>query len=142
MRKKKPANNNQQPQTEYSEEAARCEFGRRLSQHIQARCWNQSDLARAVGLGRDSISTYIRGNAKPEPKNLLKICEVLRVKPSDLYPGVISGMTDIEKPVLEMKLDDKDPTKAWLRVNQKMTMEQASECLTGIMAILKNKPSK
>jgi Predicted transcriptional regulator len=126
-----------------SEEAARIEFGTRLDRLIKARGWSQSELSRIVGLGRDSISTYIRGKTKPEPKNLLKICEVLKVKPEDIYPGMLPAhITDTEKPVLEMKQDDKDPSMAWLRVNQKMTLEQAGECLTSIMAIIKGKSTK
>jgi DNA-binding transcriptional regulator LsrR (DeoR family) len=36
------------------------EFGRRLYQHVMAKGWTQSELARRADLKRDSVSTYIR----------------------------------------------------------------------------------
>ena len=35
-------------------------FGRKLKELLSAKSWNQSDLAKATGMGRDSISTYIQ----------------------------------------------------------------------------------
>lgn len=132
-----------QPERGYSEREALEEFGVRLQRYTLAKGWNQSALAERTGLGRDSISKYIRGQTTPEPHNLIKLAKALDVSPGDLFPGVLCArIEDVEKPVLEMKQDAKDPTKAWLRVNQKMPLEQAGECLASIMAILKNKPTK
>ena len=39
------------------------EFGRRVYALMMEKPWTQSELARASGLGRDSISQYVRGKA-------------------------------------------------------------------------------
>ena len=43
------------------------EFGKRLYSLMVERGWQQSDLARAAGIGRDSVSTYMRGHSLPGP---------------------------------------------------------------------------
>ena len=59
----------------------RQEFGRRLTAMLVEKVWSQSDLARASGLGRDSISQYARGRSIPSPKNLSKLANALGTTP-------------------------------------------------------------
>ena len=63
------------------------EFGRRLYQQLLSQQINQSELARRSGLGRDSISQYVRGRSVPTPQNLEKIAEALQIEPDDLFPN-------------------------------------------------------
>lgn len=76
------------------------DFGVRLKERMRAKNWNQSDLARACKLGRDSISTYINGTVKPTPKNLARIANALGCSPADLMPEYPAHSS--EEAVLEM----------------------------------------
>ena len=48
---------------------------------------SQSDLARSAGVGRDSISQYVRGRSLPSPKTAAKIAKALKVDIQELYPA-------------------------------------------------------
>lgn len=118
-------------------EITKIEFGRRLQHLHLAKGWNQSDLARAAGLGRDAISTYINGRSFPEPKSLLALAEALQVDPSELLPNSVAmAMKQDAAPVLEIKQSAGHPDKVYLRVNRVVTFEQAAQ----IFSILKETP--
>lgn len=105
------------------------EFGARLKHYLKLKSWNQSDLARATGLGRDSISTYIAGTVRPTPKNLAKISQALGVQPADLMPD--TPRLDSDAPILDMtQLPD---GMVRLRIVKAVTLDQAIE----IFSILK-----
>ena len=72
------------------------EFGRRLYQQLLSQQINQSELARRSGLGRDSISQYVRGRSVPTPQNLEKIAEALQIEPDDLFPNYSAQAATIE----------------------------------------------
>lgn len=76
------------------------DFGLRLKERLRAKNWNQSDLARACKMGRDSISTYVNGAVRPTPKNLAKIANALGCTPADLLPEYTVPVSD--EPVMEM----------------------------------------
>lgn len=106
------------------------EFGRRLQALQLDKGWNQSELARACGLGRDAISTYIRGISYPEPKNLRKLAEALGVTTEQLLPNAaIRALDPDTAPMLEIKQAANHPDKVWLRVNRTVTFEQASQII-------------
>jgi transcriptional regulator with XRE-family HTH domain len=63
------------------------DLGKRISEKMHAKNWNQSDLARASGLGRDSISTYIRGMVTPTQGNLKQIADALGCSTDELLPA-------------------------------------------------------
>lgn len=105
-------------------------FGPKLKAALRAKSWNQSDLARAVGIGRDSISTYIAGTVKPTPKNLAKIASALGVSPGDLMPGAATR-PNVEEPILEMR--QQPDGSVMLHILKSVTLEQAVE----IFSILK-----
>ena len=99
------------------------DFGARIKERLKIKNWNQSDLARATGLGRDSISTYIHGTVHPTPKNLAKIAQALDCAPADLSPDI--PRQEIRDGILEMtQLPD---GKVRLRVIQAVTLDQAIE---------------
>lgn len=108
-------------------ELSKQEFGRRLNKLMLDRGWNQSDLARAAGLGRDAISTYIRGRSFPEPKSLRKLADSLGAKTEDLLPNTVAAAMDADTaPMLEIKQAAGHPDHVWVRVNRLVTLEQAA----------------
>ena len=97
------------------------EFGQNIQARLNAKNWNQSDLARATKLGRDSISTYIRGMVMPDPKNIAKLADALDCSVGDLLPERAS---DDGRAVLEIKqLADGN---VHVRINRPVSIEQAA----------------
>lgn len=111
------------------------EFGKRLFALMMEKGMNQSDLARAAKLGRDSISTYVRGRSAPSPQNLDKLCAALSVAPDELYPNYAANAAAIEEPVLQLKQVNDGTDKMWLHINMKVDAQKAIE----VMQILKSK---
>lgn len=105
------------------------EFGRRLGKLMEKHGMNQSDLARAAGLGRDAVSCYIRGKSFPEPKNLAKIAQALQTTPQEILPNVTMYALESEIPALEIKQAVGVPDKMWIRVNQLVKTDQAMRIL-------------
>jgi len=115
-------------------ELSKIEFGRRLQSLMMAREWNQSDVARKAGLGRDAISTYIRGKSFPEPKNLAKLARAFGLAAAELMPNAeIRAIEADQLPMLEIKQVSGHPDKVMLRINRTVTMEQAA----AIVALLR-----
>lgn len=116
-------------------ELTKQEFGRRLMKLMMDKKWNQSDLAREADMGRDAISTYIRGQSFPEPKNLHKLASVLGVTVEELLPNAIARAMDSDTaPMLEIRQAANHPGKVWIRVNRMVTFDQAAD----IFQVLKN----
>lgn len=111
------------------------EFGKRLYALMMQQGMNQSDLARAAKLGRDSISTYIRGRSVPTPQNLDKLCAALSVAPDELYPNYAANAAAIEESVLQIKQVNDNTDMMWLHINMKVDAATAIE----VMQILKRK---
>lgn len=103
------------------------EFGQRLQSMLLERNWNQSDLARAAGLGRDSVSTYVRGSVFPDPKNLKRIADALGVSPQQLFPSGMITKMDADVPALEIRQSASEPNKVHIRINRTVTIEQAAQ---------------
>lgn len=107
----------------------RQEFGRRLNRLMHEKEWNQSDLARAAGIGRDSVSTYVNGKVFPTPLALKKIAAALGVDREALLPNEIMSAFDDEMPAVELKQASGHPDKAWLRVNRMMSFATAAKII-------------
>lgn len=103
------------------------EFGRRLQSLLIERNWNQAELARAAGLGRDSVSTYIRGTVFPDTKNLKKLADALGMTPQQLMPADMAQHIQAEVPALEIRQSASDPNKVFIRINRTVTIEQAAQ---------------
>ena len=114
-------------------EISRQEFGRRLAAILADKSWNQSDLARAADIGRDAVSTYVRGRSFPDPKNLKKISDALHVAPDTLLPNAAKAAIDAEIPALEMRQAAGHPEHVWLRVNQLVPSIKAFRVLQILM---------
>lgn len=104
---------------------AKQELARRLSKLIQDRDWTQSDLARAAGLPRELISSYVRGKSFPEPKSLRRIADALLVKVEELAPAAQGMAASDEIPSFSVTEFAGHPGKVWLRINRLVTMDSA-----------------
>ncbi len=113
-------------------EAVRREFGKRLQGAMIDKGWNQSELARRAGVGRDNISSYIRGISMPGPVMLHKIAEALQMKPDEILPS--KAMPTIDQVVPALDVRDIGKGLAWLRINQAVPWDDA----INIMNILKS----
>lgn len=119
---------------DYSQKVlTRQEFGKRLYNFMMQRRMSQSDLSRASGMGRDSISQYVRGRSVPSPKNLTKLSDALDVEVDVLFPNYDAQSNSIEQPTFEMKSIESDAENFWLRINMKVPAAKALE----VMKILK-----
>ena len=108
-------------------ELSKQEFGRKLVALMQDKNWNQSDLAREADVGRDAISTYVRGRSFPDPKNLAKIAKAFDMKPQDLYPNAIARAVEAEIPAIEIRQAIGQTDKVWLRVNRLVSVDKAAQ---------------
>jgi transcriptional regulator with XRE-family HTH domain len=106
------------------------EFAKRLHKLLTDRRWNQSDLSRAAGIGRDAVSTYIRGRSFPEGKNLEAIAKALQMRPEDLLPNTLESAIQFETPAIELRVSHSDPSLAWLKIDQRVSMSVAAEILS------------
>ena len=96
-----------------------------LQHLLMERGLNQSELARRAGIGRDSVSTYIRGRSFPEPKALAGMAKALGVTPQELLPNTVAAAIDSDTPSLELKESTGHPGKMWMRLNRLVTTKQA-----------------
>jgi len=101
------------------------EFAKRLYGLLQERDMNQSDLANKSGLGRDSISQYVRALNVPSPKSLKKICDVFGIQPSELYPNYEAAAVEEELPEQNFRAMSGDKGFMWVRLNIKLPSEKA-----------------
>lgn len=74
--------------------SVRKEFGFRVSRRIAQKGITQSELSRATGLGRDSISLYKLGKALPSNSNAKKLADALDCTVGDLIPNYEVHLSD------------------------------------------------
>ena len=113
----------------------KAEFGKRLFDLMQQKGWNQSELAKRADMGRDSVSTYIRGRSVPSPQNLEKLSNALNVKPEELYPNYEANSAALDEPIFQLKQVNDDSNKMWLTINMKIDSAKA----IAVMKILNEK---
>ena len=111
------------------------EFGNRLRDLIFKKGWNQSDLARKAKMGRDSISTYIRGRSVPTPQNLERLSKALDISSEKLYPNYSANAAALEEPIMQIKQVNDDSGMMWLKISMKVESEKA----IAVMKILYDK---
>lgn len=97
---------------------AKQDLARRLAKALQDRDWNQSDLARASGLPREVVSTYVRGVSFPTPKSLRRMSDALGIAIDQLAPAATGMAAQDEIPGFSVTQLAGHPGKAWLRINQ------------------------
>jgi len=118
-------------------EAVKADFARRLQKALNEKGWNQSDLARAADIGRDSVSVYLRGKSLPGQKHLTSISNALGLSQDDLLPGASDAATvKNELTALDIK-QTSAAGRVWLKVNRSVSLGQ----LAKIIAILDSEPA-
>tara|TARA_B100000902_G_scaffold59611_1_gene66617 strand:+ start:9211 stop:9615 length:405 start_codon:yes stop_codon:yes gene_type:complete len=105
------------------------EFAKRLYKIIVAKNLTQSEVARMSGLGRDSISQYVRGLNIPKPTSLAKLAEALKVEPEELYPNYQAASVEEELPEQSFRAVSGDPEFMWVRINIKLPKSKALEVM-------------
>jgi transcriptional regulator with XRE-family HTH domain len=110
-----------------SKKSRQLEFGKRVYAKIVELGITQSELARRAGLGRDSISQYIRGRSIPTPVNLGLLAKGLGVKAEDLYPDYEERAYTMEELSQEMRAVPGDPDHMWVKINMKLPVEKAMQ---------------
>jgi len=117
-------------------------FARKLHQAMTSRGLSQSDLAAEiwgrtkdkrgydVAKGRDRISVYLQGKSIPDPKNLAKIAEVLRMKVEDLAPDITASTVEKENPEIAMTAIAGHADKVHLQVNKLVSLELAAKVIS------------
>jgi transcriptional regulator with XRE-family HTH domain len=105
------------------------EFGRRLHSLLINKGWNQSDLAREAGIGKDSISGYIRGRSFPGPNKLKEIADALGVSKEKLLPNSLQAAMDEELPAFEVRQAVGHGNRVWLRVNRAVSFSTAARII-------------
>ena len=123
--------------------AVYAEFGRRLQARMIELGWNQSELSRRAtehlpkpakgqiqghSLGRDRISSYIRGKYLPRPDALEAIAKALKCKPEDLLPPTGVPSVVEEGPLMEMK--SLDGNRVSIRLNRIVSQQTALAIMT------------
>ena len=103
------------------------EFGRRLYAAMLNRDMRQSDLARAAGIQRSSVSNYVRGLAFPAPLVLQKLAEVLRVAPADLLPNHTVDAVRSDKSAFSLSISQTDPSRSHVRLDMWLPTEIATQ---------------
>ncbi len=127
----------------HGEQAVYQEFGRRLQARMIALGWNQSELSRRAtehlpkpakgqvqghSLGRDRISSYIRGKYLPRPEALEAIAKALKCKPEDLLPSDFVPSVVEEGPLMEMR--SLDNHRVAIRINRVVSQQTALAIMT------------
>lgn len=109
-------------------DARKIEFGRRVQARMNAKQWNQTDLARESSkqmpgswkgknkITRDNVSKYVRGLQFPGPVRLKALCAALGVQQADLLPVGIAQSVDDRAPPFAVKA--MDGGRVWLQINQ------------------------
>jgi len=105
------------------------EFGKILKKAMMQKKMSQSDLSRASGMGRDSISQYVRGRSMPSPRNIHKLSDALGIEVDDLFPNYEAQSSTSASPTLEIKSIDAEADKVRLRVNIEVSTVKALEAL-------------
>jgi transcriptional regulator with XRE-family HTH domain len=96
------------------------EFADNLKRLLNKKEMRQSDLAKATGLGRDSISNYFNGKTIPNPENLLRLSDALGCTPEDLLPP---SLVVNHPPIL--KIERVSDGLMRVRILQDVTADQA-----------------
>lgn len=123
------------------DKAVYVEFGRRLQSRMIALGWSQTDLARFASahlpqpakgqvqghsIGRDQISSYIRGKYLPRPHVLEAIAKALGCEASDLLPAASVPSVGDESPAFSLTDVDGTGKRVALRINRVVTRKTAA----------------
>lgn len=111
-------------------------FGVRVQRLMDDRGWNQSELSRRSGVGRDMISGYVRGMHRPNPPHAKSIADAFGIPVADLFPKSADPSPEVtaarEAPPLEMRTVA--PGRVMLHVNLELPLAVAVQILALVQA--------
>jgi transcriptional regulator with XRE-family HTH domain len=107
-------------------------FARKLVDLMTAKGMRkQATLAQALTemagfeVSRSTVHNWVRGKALADDRHLSLICDFFKVKPTDLLPAAAEGI-EVNTENNPMSLRTLTDGKVWLRINQAVTMAQAT----------------
>ena len=56
-----------------------------LTYYISKSDYKQTDIAKLLGVTKQSVSSWLKGTAAPDINTFAKLCEILSVNPKDLF---------------------------------------------------------
>jgi transcriptional regulator with XRE-family HTH domain len=121
-------------------DAERIEFAKKLTKLLREKEMNQSDLARAIGVSRDAMSTYARGRSFPTHENLRRIATALGVDPIYLQlpierdPTLIPAESAGDEHVI--RIDLTDDGRALLTVRAVLDMDVATSVMRAVQSAI------
>lgn len=120
------------------EARAREMFRQNLYKAMLRKGLNQSQLGRQVGIGRDVISTYIRGRSLPEPLNAQKLADFFGMEVTDLLPPPNRGYdaTMPANPALRLEPSEDKPGLFNLHLNMALPFEAVTAVLQVVQPYL------
>lgn len=68
----------------------------------------QSDVATALGMTQASFSQYLSGKTPISMKLIIRLCNVLRVPPQDIFPGISELLPNRRHFIIKHKISDVD----------------------------------
>lgn len=74
------------------------EMRNRIKDAIERKGMNYTDIGMWLGVSKQSVAAWIRGDAYPNPINMLRLCEVLDIEPGELWTGLKSDLR-LETPI-------------------------------------------
>jgi transcriptional regulator with XRE-family HTH domain len=117
-------------------------FAKRLYHALLERGMTQSDLARKIWnetrvdnrgydqtVGKDRVSSWIRGRSMPEPHNLIKIAKALNMSPEDLAPNLTASAIEQETPEIQITVIHNHPNKVLVKLNKILPFDVATKIM-------------
>ena len=95
----------------------------RLREAIRRKGMNYTDLGAWLGVTKQSVAAWLRGESYPSPVNMLRLCEVLDIDPGELWSGLKP------EPALGVHLNKRLATRA------KLVPLYTTEVAAGEMAV-------
>lgn len=124
---------NQEPPADRRERLKKI-VAKRIVQLLREKNMTQSDLARASGLGKDSISLYVRGKTLPGPRHIERIAHGFQMTPERLLPNVPKGVIRAHRPASELTVDPVPGSSVLCNVELRRRMTYAQ--LAGLTELL------
>jgi transcriptional regulator with XRE-family HTH domain len=92
---------------------------------LTAKGWTQSELARRADVGKDMISTYVRGRHLPDANNAKKLADAFGITVEELFPEIAGAdPTPIDTP-FELRAIPGTTDKVFVRVGIAMEMSHS-----------------
>ena len=95
-------------------------FGEQLQQLRKYKKMSQEDLAKKVGVSRQSVSKWENGVSYPEMKHIVKLCAIFHCKITDLVHGQLNDLAsiddDIKEKVVKLKIEKQKRLKKLCKI--------------------------